>query len=402
MIMGGILLNYLVGGALLRPVQSNHVPHVVAFAKAERQKTLAKRHHRKSSSSNPDVVYESDISTQDDKLTDKVRDVIIPKLMNIEASILSAKISKVLSSVVSNTNDSTSNVRTNTATSNITTKNISNATGSTMSCYSKETSLLLRSTNDKHKSKVIYSSITAFSASTKSTAMEHQNGIGQTKESFTSLVQQHTTKIIALICRKFKIITSLPYVLYSGQNLVLQFCTAVPLIFLPQLGVENGYTETASSILISVSGIFNIVGRFLFGFVFDMQCTVRRRRLCHALFGLSLGTAVICLGLTDNYATMCLGAAFHGTTTGGYHAQKTSIAAEFVPIILMPDAVGFSFFFEGFGSLVAAPLFGLVVDQYSTYRYGFFGCSAIFIFFTVLVLAEYCKTNIFNTPCHKE
>ena len=80
-------------------------------------------------------------------------------------------------------------------------------------------------------------------------------------------------------------------------------------------------------------------------------------RLCyygHVLFQ----TATLCLGLTTDFSSMFMVAAFHGAIAGGYHSQKTSVTSEFVPITLVSDAVGFIFFFEGFGSLVAAPLFG--------------------------------------------
>ena len=484
MMMGGILLNYLVGGALLRPIESNHAAHKVVLAEIERQKNLAQRRLHASTCSNPSVFYESviefdpatswgsnipGVDVKPDDMFDYMAGSIPSNMVGSLPSIIASSVpSNMAEAIVSNiaadnvsvnvmpsesevlmaTNElsNMANSRSNMAasarsrvpgepTSYMKVDTVSSMTTGTMSISNssereestsddadsnmaanyvphenrlrdttvpKETDPLLSLTKDKQKSVVIHSAVTAISASTTSTPTEQQNrdflaswssSIRYGRESFAASMQ-HMSKEIAFFRKKFKLFTILAFVMYSGQNIVLQFCTAVPLIFLPQLGMENGYTETASAFLISISGIFDIVGRYVFGILFDIQCIVPQRRLLHGILGLLLGTATFCLGLTGSYVTMLVGAAFHGMMAGGYHAQKTSIVSEFVPITLMSDAVGFSFFFEGFGSLVAAPLFGLIVDQYSTYCYSYFGCGAIFIFFTVLVLVEYCISGI--------
>ena len=68
-----------------------------------------------------------------------------------------------------------------------------------------------------------------------------------------------------------------------------------------QLGVENGATETAASFIISVSGIFDIFGRFFFGLLFDFKYVRPYRRLLHGVLGLFLGVSSHFVKRLDKY-----------------------------------------------------------------------------------------------------
>ena len=118
----------------------------------------------------------------------------------------------------------------------------------------EETNPLLPPRRDKHRSVTIHETVTEISESTTSSVPEQeeqQAGARMSssfqrrrslRESFSSSIQ-HVSKEIAFFRKKLELFTVLAFVLYCGQNAVLQFCTSVPLTFLPE-----------------VSGLLNMLG----------------------------------------------------------------------------------------------------------------------------------------------
>ena len=101
---------------------------------------------------------------------------------------------------------------------------------------------------------------------------------------FISLLKSST-----FVCYCFTVM-SLPY---TGQLIYMA---------LPSLAKERGLSKTEGAIIVSIMGAGDMVGRFGFGFVYDMRRFRRRRSILFASFGLAIGVVSIIFGLQTHMA----------------------------------------------------------------------------------------------------
>ena len=77
------------------------------------------------------------------------------------------------------------------------------------------------------------------------------------------------------------------YWIYLLNQGTMPFVLMTPMILLPSLALEIGASKDMASILLSLLGLADIVGRFLFGFLFDLKMIrdKKRRRLMFGIIG---------------------------------------------------------------------------------------------------------------------
>jgi len=61
------------------------------------------------------------------------------------------------------------------------------------------------------------------------------------------------------------------FIMFAVSNLLASIGFVVPYIFLPNRGLRFGFTISESSLLISMVGISNTIGRVVFGFIGDLK-----------------------------------------------------------------------------------------------------------------------------------
>ena len=72
--------------------------------------------------------------------------------------------------------------------------------------------------------------------------------------------------------------TNIPFIAYCIVVAAVQGCIQSVLIFLPARGRELGSNPSGAALLLTLFGAFDMAGRFIFGFVFDIRAVRRRRR----------------------------------------------------------------------------------------------------------------------------
>jgi len=73
----------------------------------------------------------------------------------------------------------------------------------------------------------------------------------------------------------FRLLLDVVFILFAVSNLLTSIGFVVPYIFLPNRGLRLGFSASESSLLISMVGISNTVGRLMFGYIADLKCVNR-------------------------------------------------------------------------------------------------------------------------------
>ena len=92
------------------------------------------------------------------------------------------------------------------------------------------------------------------------------------------------------------ILWSPTFLLYGLQIMCMSITTQVFFCFLPAIAEQHGTERNAAAFLLSVMGFADMIGRFLFGFFFDLKAIRYRRRLFHTLLGFPLAASVFFTG----------------------------------------------------------------------------------------------------------
>jgi len=73
----------------------------------------------------------------------------------------------------------------------------------------------------------------------------------------------------------FHLLLDIVFILFAVSNLLTSIGFVVPYIFLPNRGLRLGFSPNEASLLISVVGVSNTVGRVVFGYIADLKCVNR-------------------------------------------------------------------------------------------------------------------------------
>ena len=160
---------------------------------------------------------------------------------------------------------------------------------------------------------------------------------------------------------QFQILTNLTFLIYCCQIFAMSICIQTFLTYLVSFAVEFGNEKFYGSLLISVVGLSDMAGRFIFGFVFDHPRIRKRRRLFFAYLGLPVGFLCIFMGFLTYYPFMMVIGVIYGIVEGGFHSQRATIVSEFVTKDKMSSTVGLVIFFQGLGNLAGVPVAGMIV-----------------------------------------
>ncbi|XP_064620260.1 monocarboxylate transporter 4-like [Lineus longissimus] len=173
--------------------------------------------------------------------------------------------------------------------------------------------------------------------------------------------------------------------LFKEPNFVLfAFCVGLTTMsyiptttFLPALAVQRGFTKTDGSILLSVIGASDMVGRLSCGFVFDQKKvrSARRYIYCATPFILSFFMCMIpqCQSLS-HFIALCV---FYGISVGMFVSQIASLLADWCGKEKLASALGLLMWFRGTGVLVGPTIGGLIKDATKSYNQTFYFQAAV-------------------------
>ena len=153
-------------------------------------------------------------------------------------------------------------------------------------------------------------------------------------------------------CSKYgRLLKNRTFLLYSVQIMCMQVCIPVYLIFLVDFAAENGTGRMHATFILSLMGVSDMVGRILFGFVFDLDCIRGRRPKLHSVFGIAFGASTAVVMFTPSYAGLLATAVAVGLTESVVHGQRATVATQLVSSADMSSAIGLMIFSQGIGNI---------------------------------------------------
>ena len=153
-------------------------------------------------------------------------------------------------------------------------------------------------------------------------------------------------------CSKYgRLLKNRTFLLYSVQIMCMQVCIPVYLIFLVDFAAENGTGRMHATFILSLMGVSDMVGRIIFGFVFDLDCIRGHRPKLHSVFGIAFGATTAFVMFTPSYAGLLATAVVVGLTESVVHGQRATVATQLVSPADMSSAIGLMIFSQGIGNI---------------------------------------------------
>jgi len=149
----------------------------------------------------------------------------------------------------------------------------------------------------------------------------------------------------------------IPFIVHCVVVAASQSCIQSVLIFLPASGRELGASHHAAALLLTLFGAFDMAGRFVFGFLFDIPAVRRRRSLMFMAVAACFGCGAALVAAVNDYVGLAVCICVIAALEGGTHSQRASSVTELLEPSQMAIGVGFVMFAQGVGNFYG-PLLG--------------------------------------------
>ncbi|KAF5279281.1 hypothetical protein FQR65_LT15440 [Abscondita terminalis] len=160
------------------------------------------------------------------------------------------------------------------------------------------------------------------------------------------------------------------FILFTLSN----FCTSIgfniPYVYIVSKAKSLGISPENASILLSVIGVANTIGRIVLGYISDNPKINRLwiYNICLTVCGLATALSAFCL---DFYSLAVYGSVF-GFTIGAYVGLTSVILVDLLGLEKLTNAFGLLLLFQGIASLIGPPIAGELYDLLQSYNPGFY------------------------------
>ncbi|KAB0797474.1 hypothetical protein PPYR_08467 [Photinus pyralis] len=173
------------------------------------------------------------------------------------------------------------------------------------------------------------------------------------------------------------------FILFTVSN----FCTSIgfniPYVYIVSKAKSLGISSDNASILLSIIGIANTIGRIVLGYVSDNPKINRLfvYNMCLTICGVATALSAFCV---DFYSLAFYGTIF-GFTIGAYVGLTSVILVDLLGLEKLTNAFGLLLLFQGIASLIGPPIAGELYDSLASYDPGFY-VSGVTIAISGLIL----------------
>ncbi|XP_057672845.1 monocarboxylate transporter 12 isoform X3 [Diorhabda carinulata] len=159
------------------------------------------------------------------------------------------------------------------------------------------------------------------------------------------------------------------FLLFSLSNLLTSIGFNVPYVYLVPKAKELKMTIDEAGMLISIIGGANTVGRIVLGYISDKPWI---NRLFIYNWSLTIcGAATLASAFCSTFYTLAIYSAVFGFTAGAYVGLTSVILVDLLGLESLTNAFGLLLLFQGIASLVGPPIAGSLFDLTASYNPGF-------------------------------
>ncbi|KAH8373871.1 hypothetical protein KR200_010865 [Drosophila serrata] len=167
----------------------------------------------------------------------------------------------------------------------------------------------------------------------------------------------------------FSLLKDVIFVIFSVSN----FCTSigfnVPYLYVAAYAETLNITKSEASYLIATIGVANTVGRIVLGYISDKPWV--NRLLVYNLCLTACGVATVMVPLCHDYRSLTLYCTAFGFTIGAYVGLTSVILVDLLGLDKLTNAFGLLLLFQGIASFIGPPIGGWMYDLTNSYSPAF-------------------------------
>uniref|UniRef100_A0A1B6DMD7 Major facilitator superfamily (MFS) profile domain-containing protein n=1 Tax=Clastoptera arizonana TaxID=38151 RepID=A0A1B6DMD7_9HEMI len=175
------------------------------------------------------------------------------------------------------------------------------------------------------------------------------------------------------------------FVLIALSNLTAFVALYVPFVYLVDHATKVDLKAQEATLLISVIGIVNTLGRIVCGWVADFP-SVNSLLLNNSSLVLA-SLSVLSIPFCHSYTSYLIMAVCFGIAISIFISLTSIILVDLLGLSKLTNAFGLLMLFRGVASLVGSPIAGMVYDATGTYTYPFYMAGIFFLVSAVLSFA---------------
>ncbi|KAF7284159.1 hypothetical protein GWI33_022410 [Rhynchophorus ferrugineus] len=159
------------------------------------------------------------------------------------------------------------------------------------------------------------------------------------------------------------------FIIFSLSNLLTSIGFNIPYVYLVPKAKDMGITKEMAGMLISIIGGANTIGRIILGYISDKPWI---NRLQVYSWSLTLcGTATFFSAFCNTFYSLAVYSSVFGFTIGAYVGLTSVILVDLLGLDKLTNAFGLLLLFQGIASLVGPPIAGSLFDLTNSYDPGF-------------------------------
>ncbi|KAM9364987.1 monocarboxylate transporter 12-B-like [Pholidichthys leucotaenia] len=187
--------------------------------------------------------------------------------------------------------------------------------------------------------------------------------------------------------KEFGFLTMPGFLILSMSLLFMAYGCSAPVVYLVPYALSIGVQQQHAAYLMSIFGISGIVGNITFGWITDKKCLRRYRMLSYMVAVAMEGLCCMFLPFLHSFPLMVPFSLLYGYFDGAYVALIPVVTSDTVGSTYLTSALGVVYFLHAIPYLASPPIGGWLVDWTGNYAATFFLCSASFILSSVILLA---------------
>ncbi|KAJ1524199.1 hypothetical protein ONE63_010720 [Megalurothrips usitatus] len=160
------------------------------------------------------------------------------------------------------------------------------------------------------------------------------------------------------------------FMLFTISNFLTSVGFYMPYAYISAYGEKTvGLSKLESSLLVSVIGIANLIGRLVLGYVSDKPWV--NRLLVYNLSLTIAGVGTVLVVVCNDFWSLAIYASVFGFTIGAYVGLTSVILVDLLGLDKLTNAFGLLLLFQGLASFVGPPIGGILYDVTLSYKPSF-------------------------------
>ncbi|XP_076015352.1 monocarboxylate transporter 5 [Genypterus blacodes] len=208
------------------------------------------------------------------------------------------------------------------------------------------------------------------------------NGVMVTANGSTPSQDSRTrTKVL-----DFSLLRNPFFCIYTWSVVFSQFAYFIPYFHLSARARTLGINAMDASFIISIAGITETISQLASGWVTDRN--LFHKYHYHKAYLILCGLVNLLSPLATSYILLMVYAVFFAVFCGGYMALLLPVLVDLVGSEKVNNSMGFSMFFVGLGCLTGPPLAGFLYDYTQTYDCSFYLAGFCYLLSSVSLFME--------------